>query len=595
MRVNTSAGRAFALLMILGLAVVNAGSLNAVPLSPLRRVNAPYFSGGIPFEQTAIFWLGSVSPTESYADVRVGYNNTELFVSVLIFDRRLWYDETPTAATLTDYDAVALYLDKNGNTGSAPDANSYRLVGEVNWWEPRADWQAAWRGTGTQWTGTAIPFTTASDFRWESSEVGGFNNNQNNRGWLVNYHVPFTSLGLSGAPAQGSIWGLGIAVYDRDAATGPMSPLKTWPENLIDTQPDTWGQLRFGLPTYVPQPAIAQGTTTIRQGVDGVIAHDAAVGSTIGNMCPGDSGYIWNQWALFSDPHNSEVNIQNQGVVSEWPCFAKYFVTFPLGTVPAGKVILSATLTLHQFGNAGVGQTPPPVPSYLQVLTLGQSWDENTLTWNTAPLARENVSGAWVDPLPGYGGDPGIPRTWDVGRGVAEAYTAGEPLRLAIYSADWAYHSGRYFWSSDHEDLHSEARPTLTVAWGEAEAIIHIAARPNVSSIGQQVTYTLSFVGSGHALTLTDDLPSAVSSPNTITVIGGGPASYEASRHRVTWTDAPLLGQFVTMTVPVTILVASPIAISNRAVLTSAVTGMSSDTALIIANPLHAWLPLILK
>jgi hypothetical protein len=595
LRANKSVVRAFVVLVILGLALVTGGPLNAIPLPPLRRVNAPYFNGSIPFEQAAIFWLGRVSPTENYADVRVGYNNTELFVSVLIFDRLLWYDETPTAVTLTNYDAVTLYLDKNGNNGSAPGANSYRLVGQVNWWEPRADWQAAWLGNGTQWTSAAIPFTSVSDFRWESSEVGGFNNNQNNRGWLINYHIPFTSLGLSGSPAQGSIWGLGIAIHDRDTATGPMSPLKTWPENLIDAQPGTWGQLRFDLPNYVPQPAVAQGSTTVRQGMDGASVFDTAVGGTVGNMCPGDPNYIWNQWAIFSDPHNSQINVQNQGVVSEWPCFAKYFVTFPLSTVPDGKVILSATLTLHQFGNAGVGQTPPPVPSYLQVLTLGEAWDENTLTWNTAPLARENVSGAWVDPLSGYGGDPGIPRTWDVSRAVAEAYAAGEPLRLAIYSADWAYHSGRYFWSSDHEDLHSEARPTLTVAWGEAESIIHITARPNVSYIGRQVTYTLSFVGSGHVVTLTNDLPPALSAPSTINVVGGGPASYEANGHRVIWTDTPPFGQFVTMTFPVTVMVPTPIAISSRAILTDAVTGVSTDTTLVIANPLQVWLPLILR
>ena len=123
--------------------------------------------------------------------------------------------------------------------------------------------------------------------------------------------------------------------------------------------------------------------------------------------------------------------------IADWPCFAKYFIKFPLGTVPAGKVIISATLTLHHFGNPGVGWGDPLEPSYLQILTVGQDWDQNTLTWNTAPMARENVSAAWVDPLFAYGGDPGVPRTWDVSRAVAEAYNAGEPLDLAIYSADW--------------------------------------------------------------------------------------------------------------------------------------------------------------
>jgi hypothetical protein len=290
-----------------------------------------------------------------------------------------------------------------------------------------------------------------------------------------------------------------------------------------------------------------------------------------------------------------QFNVQNQGNISDWPCFAKYFVTFPLSALPAGKAIISATLTLHQFGNAGQGWNPPPEPSYLQLLTIGQDWTEDTLTWNTAPMALENTGGAWVDPLPAYGGDPGVARSWDVSRAVAEAYAAGEPLRLAVYSADWAYHSGRYFWSSDHDDYHPEARPTLTVAWGRPAATIHTTVWPNVSSVGRQVTYTLSIMGSGRALTMTDDLPSMVSSPGAIAVIGGSPASYAVGTHRMTWTGTPLLGQFVTLTFPVTVLAYSPIAIGNRAILTDALTGATSDTAIVIANPLQAWLPLVMR
>lgn len=43
---------------------------------------------------------------------------------------------------------------------------------------------------------------------------------------------------------------------------------------------------------------------------------------------------------------------------------------------------------------------PAPQPSYIQVLTVDQDWNENTLTWNNAPLAAENITGTWVDPLP---------------------------------------------------------------------------------------------------------------------------------------------------------------------------------------------------
>jgi hypothetical protein len=320
---------------------------------------------------------------------------------------------------------------------------------------------------------------------------------------------------------------------------------------------------------------------------------DAAVGGTIDNRCPGDSAYIWNDWANFKDPHNMQVNVQNQRDIADWPCFAKYLVTFPLGTIPAGKVILSATLTLHQFGNAGQGWTPPPEPSYLQVLTLGEIWDEDTLTWNTTPLARENISAAWVDPLSEYGGDPGVARSWDVSRAVAEAYGAGEPLNLALYSADWAYHSGRYFWSSDHDDVHPEARPTLQVYWGVPVATIAKTAQPTAVQQGQAVTYSLTVVGSGRALTLTDDLPSAVSAPGAIKVMGGGSAVYQPGSHRLVWTGAVSASQVVTISFPVTIAVAAPQTIANQAILVDPILGSASATARIIANGWQVWLPVL--
>jgi hypothetical protein len=49
---------------------------------------------------------------------------------------------------------------------------------------------------------------------------------------------------------------------------------------------------------------------------------------------------------------------------------------------------------------------------------------------------------------------------------VAQAYSAGQPLRLVLYSADDNYHSGKYFVSSDTDDWNAVGRPTLVVQWG---------------------------------------------------------------------------------------------------------------------------------
>jgi hypothetical protein len=119
------------------------------------------------------------------------------------------------------------------------------------------------------------------------------------------------------------------------------------------------------------------------------------------------------------------------------------------------------------FGNSGQGWEPVPQPSLIQVLTVREDWNENTITWNTAPLAIENVSSAWVDPVEAFPDWPGIPYEWDVSGAVAEAYQTGEPLRLVLYSADGAIHSGKYFSSSDTDEWNADGRPTLSVTWGE--------------------------------------------------------------------------------------------------------------------------------
>ena len=100
-----------------------------------------------------------------------------------------------------------------------------------------------------------------------------------------------------------------------------------------------------------------------------------------------------------------------------------------------------------------------------QVFTVADNWTEETITWNNAPQAVENVRRSWVPWLSSYPGADGIPRTWDVTSAVSEAYLTGKPLRLALYSADSERHSGKYFWSSEF-DL-KESRPSLDISWAD--------------------------------------------------------------------------------------------------------------------------------
>jgi hypothetical protein len=566
------------------------GPLHASSLPPLRRVNAPHFGASVPIDQTAVFWFGDVTPHENSTDVRVAYRDGALWVHVDIMDQYLWYDTTPSASTLTDWDAVTIYVDKRGNTGSTPTLDSYRFDGQLNWWEPRNNWQTAYRGNGTTWVPAPVTFTTWSNQYGPNAppNVPG----SSYYGWFIGFSIPFTSLGLSGPPPEGTIWGLGIKLHDRDSATGPMEPDKSWPEGMSPDHPASWGQLRFGLPGYsLASPVTKQGTTVIRQGLNGVTVQDAVVGGN--TLCGGSLSDYFVQWGNLNYAHSTVFNVQNVEATSEWPCFSKAYITFPLDSLPTAKSIISATLTLHHSGNPG----PPPGPAYIQVLSVDQSWDENTITWNNAPLARENLGGTWIPPVSEAQPYPGIPYDWDVSRAVAEAYAAGEPLRLAVYSSNSSKSNGRYFFSSDVEDLNAEGRPTLRVAWGAQAASVNASVLPAAASSGQVLTYTVSLLGTGNAMTLTNDLPALalISAPISAPSGSSGTISYDAANRRVIWYGALSAGTPATLTYPVTLLTSGRQVIHNTVILTDAVSGPVSSTATLIANGLQVYLPLTQK
>jgi len=100
-------------------------------------------------------------------------------------------------------------------------------------------------------------------------------------------------------------------------------------------------------------------------------------------------------------------------------------------------------------------------------------------------------------------------------------------------------------------------------------------------------------LGSGQALTLTDNLPTQVSAPGSIQVTGGPAAGYDAPAHRLTWKGSPAPGQPVTITFPVTVQVGGHLTVFNTAVLTDTTGNVSTDTALFIVNAYQAWLPLV--
>ncbi|MFL5698044.1 MAG: DNRLRE domain-containing protein [Ktedonobacteraceae bacterium] len=426
----------------------------------VRRINIPYFNtSAVPFNQTAIFWFGSVSSSDNYTDVRMGYNNNELYVDLHIVDRYLWYDPNAKAPNLTKGDTATVYLSTNQNGSNAPDQSAYKFVAQVDWYQPRTHYQQAYRGNGSTWVASPVAFNAVSGWRGT-----GFNGKEDS-GWTMTYHIPFSSLGRSGHPPQGTAWKLGIKVHNQDNASDTPLSLKWWPETENDMTPSSWGALVFGLSTYQAPHTTNNATFTVRNGLNKQVVTDGMVGGSLGCYNKG-----LNRWTGFggqSYPGATRVNIQNEWDTSDWNCFSKFYISFPLNSLSAGKGVVSAKVTLHEYG--GSGTKGKPTPSLIQVASVNEGWNPATLAWNNAPLVKENISRTVVNtvsnPTPS-----GQPYSWDVSKALADAYAAGQPLRLVFYSSDSPYNTGKYFFSSAIADWNAQSRPTLQATLGNVAA-----------------------------------------------------------------------------------------------------------------------------
>jgi hypothetical protein len=569
-----------------------------------RRVNAPFLSPPdpdpllFPWERSAIFWFGKAeynvddwqTPGRNYVDVRVAYTPDALWVRVQVIDYFLWYNVNPQPSDdLAQYDGVGLYLDTAHDGAGVPQPDDYGFFSGWRHWPttdaPRYKREA--RGTGSGWdAGWSGIFTDTAGAQWSSGSAGPNRDDDGiDYGWANGFVIPWSTLGLSGPPADGAVWGLGVIVYDRDEPPpAAMMEAQIWPETFDTGSPSTWADLAFRPPPYDPPDAVPLGSAIVRRGLGDSVVEDAWMGG--GGWC--SSGHEGG--TEINHGGSADLYVGTETAPTHFPCYNKSFLRFYLPDIPPGQVILSATLTLHHWGNAGAPGLAPP--SFVYLYTIADDWDEMVIHWNNAPLAKENVAATWIYPLTSFAGWPGVPYTWDATQAVAQAYSAGEPVNLAIYSPDSIQHTSKYLSASEAEDWNAEARPTLEIVWGVEVATLAKEVAPASVSQGQTVTYTLGVVGSGNALTVTDSLPAGVSAPGPIAATAGV-ASYDVGQHRVEWSGAPSAGEQVTITFPVTASVAGPIALHNTAVLneTGGLTG--TDGAVVIVDGRRVYLPLV--
>jgi len=412
------------------------------------------------YSKLGVFWFGKVNGSENYSDVRVGYNRYTIVLDVATIDQQLWYDaHDPPSRDFKEWDSVSIFLTIPGANGQG--SRQVRLDAEATsnkWsWEQRTAYQNAYQWNGGQWERIDLRFTTDSFYQ------GSFNEPGEDDGWNVTFRIPFSSLGLSAPPPSGSGLRMGIEVFDKDSASR-VSPSKSWPEGFTELNDSSYGQITFGYPTFRRPANSVAGRVNIKQSSTETV-QDSTVGG--GTTCGNNGNNKWTEWGgrVYNNRPQNEVGVvQNQQLIADWPCFSRYYITFPLNRVPQGKVILSAKLTMIHYGGSSVSQAKP---SYIQVMRVNQPWDPDTISWNNSPQAVENYPGTWVPPYDVQSsGSPGVARTWDVSQAFMDVYGTGEPLRLALYSADRDIHIGNYFRSSETASWGCGYPPTLTIEWG---------------------------------------------------------------------------------------------------------------------------------
>lgn len=254
-------------------------SKNYSQYSALRTVNIPYFaSPGNPdntitdaqWTQSAIFWFGRYQltlPGTNYADVHIAYSSFGLHVRVIMIDYYIWFKDNPPASPTTDltqYDPIAFYVDTNFDRAAAPQADDYFFLISGNPWESLDNpnyynYRRQGRGSGTSWTTWTMNWQSFMGGEW--SQDPGFNDNSGSLDYGTGaiFTIPWATLGRSGPPAQGTVWGLGMIMYDRDTAdsSGVTTP-QVWPETFTTTDPSTWGGCTLA-PSTTRRPAGRRG------------------------------------------------------------------------------------------------------------------------------------------------------------------------------------------------------------------------------------------------------------------------------------------------------------------------------------------------
>jgi hypothetical protein len=477
---------------------------------------------GHPTSRAGVAWFGRFDRNSAYAEVRASYDAEGLNLRIFVADLHVWWVLTDGAqfggelvSSVEGFDAIEIGIDPADLLGTAasgaPSPAALRVVvGNYPYPDPVGAPETAephlatvtYAGTGEGWAPLADPkaegrvwyHTVASSW----NEDPGPNNNTTEFDNGTNYEVfiPWSSLGVTAEPPSGGTLRMMMRVHDIDdprdadvmnttppsmngsAEVGPL-PITPWPEQSEDGDPGTWATVVLHQAPY-RAPAVESEATLALTPEDVATYRDVTVGGhaflidrwTEGGGDPAD--YAWETCMDTRFGQRPDLFIHPEGGPTHLCFFARSLFYYDLaGQVPEGNVVTRAELQLFHFG--GDSNEDPGTPGFdvltspVQVHRLEGPWLDlpldQAVTWNTAPLAAENVGYGEITPSI-RAGTNGKYVTFDVTPLAARAVLRGEPLNFALYGADTSANTGKYAVSAEG-GWEPANHPQLTIVHGK--------------------------------------------------------------------------------------------------------------------------------
>ncbi len=492
--------------------------LNLPRLAPKPSAERQWIGDhGLALGRAGVAWFGRFDKNANYAELRAAYDDEGIVVHVHVADLFVWWALTDgpqwggqLIADPEKWDALELAFEPE--PGVAPSARALRvLVANYQYGDPVAKPETGephvatrtWSSDGSGWSLLDDPISAGRGWyhtvnsSWNADPGPSNNTTEFDNGTMYYVYVPWASLGYDSEPPSGTAFKLSARLHDIDdpvdadvsggdapstkgsLEVGPLSDM-LWPESAEPDDSATWATVVLNQKPYTP--VAVQSETTIDIAPDDVATYrDVTVGGHAfikDRWLEGggaDADYRWDNCMDTKFGTRPDLFVHPEGAPTHLCFFSRALLYWDFGTLlPASSVVTKAELRMFHFG--GDSDEDPGDPnfevqtSHVQVHRLEGAWLdlplEQAVTWNTMPLAAENVGYGVITPdLPA--GENGKYVSFDVTPLVARAVLRGEPLNLALYGADMTANTGKYLVSQEG-GWEAANHALLTVTYGEA-------------------------------------------------------------------------------------------------------------------------------